>query len=225
MSTDEKVFLPPEEQLQPSGIKVKLAHFYSRVLSIFKLLLGLLLLLFVYATSVSFLNEANTIDQGVRQYFFFGITAFLALYLFAWEPQIVYAKGQKLLQKIFSFFAPLVKVAPYLLPVYTIVLFAAYLVYALFDRSSGSLAYFMLLWGFTLALHLVFSAKSLRSRQSDFLKANYIFSFSFIYVINICIIAFGFSLAFDKFSFVDFCNYSSKLVSEIMRVLYRQMFM
>jgi len=225
MSTDEKVFLPPEEPAGFSGFKSKVSLFYTRLFSVIKLLLGLLLLLFVYSTSVSFLNEAGAIEQEARGYFFFGVIAFLIAYLFVWEPQILYAKGQKLLQKIFSFFAPLVKVAPYLLPVYTILLFAVYTVYAVFDKSTGPLTYFLLLCGFTLALHLVFSARSLRSRQSDFLKANYIFGFSFIYVINICIIAFGFSLIFEKFSFVNFCNHSFKLANEIMQALYRQLFL
>ncbi len=222
---DEKVFLPPEEPSGFSGIKSKVSVFYTRLFSVIKLLLGLLLLLFVYSTSISFLNEAGTIEQGIRDYFFFGVISFLVLYLFIWESQVLYAKGQKLLQKIFSFFAPLVKVAPYLLPVYTLLLFAFYFVYAAFDSSTGALTYFLLLCGFTLALHLVFSAKSLRSRQSDFLKANYIFGFSFIYVINVCIIAFGFSLVFEKFSFVNFCNHSFKLANEITQALYRQLFL
>jgi len=222
---DEKVFLPPEEPSGFSGLKSKVSVFYSRLFSVIKLLLGLLLLLYVYSTSVSFLNEAGTIEQGVRDYFFFGVISFLVLHLFIWEPQILYAKGQKLLQKIFSFFAPLVKVAPYLLPVYTLLLFALYRVYVIFDKSTGALTYFLFLCGFTLSLHLILSAKSLRSRQSDFLKANYIFGFSFIYVINVCIIAFGLSLIFEKFSFVNFCNHSFKLTSEILQALYRQLFL
>lgn len=209
---------------QSGGIKAKLSHASSRLFSIVKLLLGLLLLLFVYSSTVSFLNEYAAVPAKVRNWFFIGIVSFLVLHHFIWEPAVVYAKGQKILQKVFSFFAPLVKVAPYLLPVYTLLLFGCYAVYSVFDKGLEPLKYFMLLFGVTMGLHLVFSAKSLRSRQGDFLKANYIFGFSFIYVLNVSILALGFSLLFDKFSFVNFCNHSFKLAGDILHAVWKQLF-
>ncbi len=212
----------PEKE---SGIKAKIAGFSSHLFGIIKLLLGICLLPFVYSTTLAFLNEGNALGKTLNSYFFGGIIGFLAVYLFIYEPAIVYNKGQKILAAGFGFFTPLERVAPYLLLVYTLILFAVYALYSFFDRRPEPLKYFIFLFGFSFALHLVFSAKSLRSRQSDFLKSNYIFGFSFLYIINFAILAFGLSSFFNKFSFVNFCNQSFQLARGIFYVVFKQLFL
>lgn len=207
------------------GLKAKLSSFYSRSFSIIKLILGICLLPFVYSATRAFLNEGLTLDKALASWFFAGIIAFLILHHFVYEPAAVYARGQKILEALFRFFAPLVKVAPYLLPIYTILILLLFPLYALFDKSQAALKVFMLLSGFSISLHLVFSAKSLRSKQGDFLKSNYIFGFSFIYIINIAIIALGFSLFYPRYSFVNFCNQAFTLASGIFTAAFRQLFL
>jgi hypothetical protein len=219
---EEKEFLKPESA---GGIKSKLSGLYNRSFGIIKLALGVCLLPFVYSTTRAFLNEGLVLDKALATYFFSGIISFLTVYLFVYEPVIIYAKGQKILGAIFRFFTPLVKVAPYLLPIYTILLLVLYPLYALLYKSTYTIRIFMLLFGFSIALHLVFSAKSLRSKQGDFLKSNYIFGFSFIYIINIAILALGFSLFFPKYSFVNFCNQTFELAQGIFTAVFRQLFL
>ncbi len=128
---EEKEFrkgkLPPLDGLtfgeKESGIKSKIAGFPGRIFSIIKFLLGVSLLPFVYSATLAFLNEASALEKTVNNYFGAGIISFLAIYLFIWEPAIIYYKGQKILAAVFRFFTPLVKVAPHLLPIYTIILF------------------------------------------------------------------------------------------------------
>lgn len=204
------------------GLPAGLSH---KTFGIIKLILGVCLLPFVYSVTVAFLNELSLLEKTISHYFFGGIIGFLIIYLFIYEPTIIYNKGQKILEAIFRFFTPLVKVAPYLLPIHTIILFFIYSLYSLFSKSFGSVKYFVLLFGFSIGLHLVFSAKSLRSRQSDFLKANYIFGFSFIYIVNLAILAFGFSLIFNSFSFVNFCNNSFQIGRNIFAGIFKQLFL
>ena len=179
---------------------------------------------FVYSASAAFLSEFGLIAISLQRYFWSGAISFLIVYLFVWEPVIIYAKGQKLLEIIFSFFKPLVRVAPYLLPVYTIVLFTAYLIISLITKSPQLLQYTLFLAGFTMALHLVFSAKSLRSKQGDYLKGNYIFGFSFVYILDLFIASLFLNFIFDKFSFVNFANNSFNTAADIFAAIFRQLF-
>lgn len=208
-----------------SGLKAKVSGFSSKLFGIIKFLLGILLLPFVYSSTLAFLNESRALGKVMNIYFFSGIIGFLITYLFIYEPAIVYSRGQKILGAVFRFFTPLVRVAPYLLPIYTIILLFIYSLFSLFNKSAEPLRYFVFLFGFSLALHLIFSAKSLRMRKGDFLKSNYIFGFSFVYIINLTIMALGFSLIFGKFSFVNFCNNSFQLAHCVFLALFKQLFL
>jgi hypothetical protein len=197
----------------------------SKVSGILKFVLGILLLPFVYAVSRAFINEFNLLERYLRISFSYGVASFLIVYLFIWEPLVFYKKGQQFVEIIFRFFAPLVKVASYVLPIYTVFLFiAGYLLSFVFIFKSF-LSKFLFLIGFSIAFHLVFGAKSLKTRQGDFLRANYIFGFSLVYIINIFLLSFGFNLIFGKFSFVNFSNHSFLFAAEIFKAVFKQLFL
>jgi len=153
------------------------------------------------------------------------VITFLIIYLFIWEPASIYNKGHKLLELVFSFVKPMVNVAPFLLPIYTIIVFFIYGVLSLLIKSSWLLEYALFLLGFSAILHLVFSAKTIRTKKGDFLKGNYIFGFSFIFILNLTLLAFGLSLIFKDFSFVNFCNISFARASKIFYAVFKQLFL
>jgi hypothetical protein len=217
--------LEADSKPAPSGIMGKLSGYPNKLFGIVKLILGICLLPFVYSFSIAFLNEFARLGKSSQHNFWSGLFTFLIIYLFVWEPAIIYAKGQKLLEIIFNFFKPMVKVAPYLLPIYTIVLFIIYGLLSLVVSSGWLLRYSMFLFGFSIALHLVFSAKTTRIKKSDFLKANYIFGFSFIYIVNIFILAFCINLIFKEFSFVNFFNASFQITKGIFYAAFKQLFL
>ena len=196
-----------------------------RLYGILKFIFGVIFLPFVYSVSKSFINEFSLLKDYLQFSFFYGIVSFLILYLFIWEPQILYKKGQRFVEIIFRFFVPLVKIASYVVPIYTVLLFViGYLTASIFT-SKFFLAKFLFLIGFSIIFHLVFSAKSLKTKQADFLKANYIFGFSLVYIINIFLLSFGINLMFDKFSFVNFSNNSFFFAAEVFRATYSQLFL
>jgi hypothetical protein len=215
--------------LESSGeIKSKTSVFLNRILHIIKLLLGISLLAFVYSSSTAFLKEFNFVEKPLRAYFWSGVISFLILYLFIYEPARIYEKGQRLLGLIFKFFAPLVRVASYLLPIYTIIIFSLYPLFQLIlkhkGQSAAATSYFVFLGGFSITLHLVFSAKSLRSRRGDFLKGNYVFGFSFVYIINMLLVALCLSLILEKFSFIDFSSDAFQTAKDIFKAIFKQIF-
>lgn len=203
----------------------KISVFSNKAFAVIKFILGLALLPFVFSTSVSFLNQFSLVNKGLQQEFWKGITCFLVIYLFIWEPARVYNKGHKILELIFNFFKPLVKVAPYLLPIYTILVFAFYGIMSLAISSPWLLKYTIFLIGFTLILHLTFSAKNIRHKKGDFLKGNYIFGFSFIYIVNLGLVALFLNFIFKEFSFVNFSNSVYSEASAIFQAIFSQLFM
>ncbi|MBN1913969.1 MAG: hypothetical protein JW788_06180 [Candidatus Omnitrophica bacterium] len=208
-----------------NGVSFKGGKFSWKLFGILKFSLGVCLAPFVYSTTAAFLNESRSIAKAITDYFFYGIIAFLVLYLFIYEPVKLYNRGQKILEVVFRFFTPLIRIAPFLFPIYTILLVCVYFIWALFDKSNSALRYFAFLFGFSIALHFVFSAKILRGKGGDFLKSNYIFGFSFLYIVNISLLALVFNLMFKTYSFVNFCNYSFGVAKGIFSVVLRQLFL
>jgi len=203
----------------------KISGLSNKAFGIIKFILGICLLPFVYSSSVSFLSEFTLINKLLQNYFWWGVISLLIIYLIIWEPTIIYVRGQKLVEIIFTFFKPLVKVAPALLPVYTIVLFILYSLLSFIFKSDSLIKHFIFLFGFSMALHLIFSAKTVRSKQGDFLKANYIFGFSLVYIINLILLAFGLNLIFKEFSIVNFFNKSFQIANNIFYAVFKQLFL
>jgi hypothetical protein len=193
---------------------------------VIKFVLGLILLVVVYAGTRAFLDEFNTLDKMIKSYFWWGVLSFVLFHFFVFEPAIVYQKGQKLLAFVFKFFAPLVKVAPFVLPIYALVLLCVYPLLMLLNSTRQDMVtlYCVFTLGLTMALHIVFSAKTLRSRQGDFLKANYLFGFSLVYVINLLILGFALNLLFAEFSFLDFFTGMSRIAHGIYYAVVKQVF-
>lgn len=203
---------------QKSGI-------FGKLFGITKFILGICLLPFVYSSTIAFLNELSVLEKIINYYFFSGIISFLVIYLFIYEPAIIYNKGHKILEGGFRFFTPLVRVAPYLLPIYTIIFFLLCVLLLWINRQGDSIRYFVFLFGFSVALHLVFSAKTLRRRQNDFLKGNYIFGFSFVYIINLTLLALFLNLIFKEFSIVNFLNNTFSSANSLFYSLFKQLFL
>lgn len=218
---------PKEVKAKSSGSSLK--SFASlgikqKIFGIVKFLLGLCLLPCVYAVSAAFARQISMVDPAIQRYFWSGVIAFIVFHIFIGELAIVYDSGHKLLEVIFSFFAPLVKVAPYLLPVYTIILCVVYGILSLFIKSAWLLQYTLFLLGLTTMLHLVFSAKTVRSQEDDFLESNYILGFSFIYIVNVGFIALILSFLLASFNFGDFVGRSITLYRDIFYAIFKQLF-
>lgn len=203
----------------------KIADLSHRVFGVIKFLLGLCFLPLVYSVAVAFLDELSLTEKWSQDYFWAGIITLVIIHLFIWEPAYIYAKGHKIIELLFSFFKPLVKVAPYLLPIYTILLFAVYGLMNMAVPNSEWLRYFVFLFGFSIGLHLIFGAKTLRTKKNDFLKSNYIFGFSFVFIVDVFLLSFGLSLIFEKFSFVNFSNNSYQISRAIFAAVFKQLFL
>lgn len=213
-----------EFEPQPGRLSVMFSGLSGKVFGIAKFILGVCFLPFVYAVTVSYLDEFRLLDKSFGDYFWSGGITLVLVYFFVWEPASLYSKGQRLLEFVFNFFKPLVKVAPYVLPVYAIIIFAVYGLLSPFIKSAWLIRYTLFLLGLAMTLHIVYSAKMLRSKKNDFLKGNYIFGFSFIYILDLTLLALFMSLLFAEFSFVDFFDSAFLLTKDIFASIFKQLF-
>lgn len=213
-----------EFELQPSRLSSMFLGVSGKMFGIVKFILGVCFLPFVYAATVSYLSEFRLVGKSFEDYFWSGGITLVLIYFFVWEPAVLYSKGQRLLEFVFTFFRPLVKVAPYVLPVYAIIIFALYGLLSLFIKSPWLIRYTLFLLGLAMALHIVYSAKTLRSKKNDFLRGNYIFGFSFIYILDLILLALFMSLLFEEFSFTDFSGSAFSLARDIFSSIFKQLF-
>ena len=97
-----------------------------------------------------------------------------------------------------------VMIAPYLIPFWTVFIALLYFFISFFIDGTRYSGLFIFLIGFTLMFHLVYTAQSIKERQSDLIKAGYFCSIFSIYIFNLGVVFFIVSIFFKEASFLDF---------------------
>ena len=216
-----------------------------------KTTIGILLLPLVLSFSKSFYGQFGNIDMFFskgQQYFLLGIGIYCFFQLFILKPIYIYVLGHEAvhalatwlcLGKVTSFkVSPeggsittsksnlFISLSPYFIPIYslaTIVLY--YLINHIFSKGIIPPSYFMLVLGITLAFHIVMTVDTLKTRQPDLVKAGYLTSSVFIYVINVAVVALAFGLLFEGFSFRSFMGNTWSISMEIYKGIFKQLFL
>ena len=194
-------------------------------MTILKFVFFILLLPFVVTSTIAFIRELNALPSDLVDFFVRGILIYLLIHVFIYEPQGVYQYGQNLVSAVFRFFSPLVKVAPFFLPIYSIIFLIVFYFAMLIFKSADLRHYFMFLVSFTLTMHLVFTAKALRDKDSNAIKPHYFFGISVIYSVNIFILALMFDLILVDFSFPQFFNSATQMTGQIYSAAFHQLFL
>ena len=117
-----------------------------------------------------------------------------------------------------------INLSPYFVPTYTIILSILYFIIPLFVKIENLSGIYFFLAGFTLALHLVFTADVLKVKQPDVVNTGYLFSLVMIYIINILLIAFVLSLLFKNISFEEFFYSAYNSSKNIYVGVFKQLF-
>jgi hypothetical protein len=205
-------------------IQNKVQGFNSRLILVLKLLLGTLSIPLLIGVTAGFSKSIATFEQGYLRLFIAGIVAYLILHLFIYKPVAVYKFGQSVLQFIFGFFAPLVKVASYLLPVYTLLIIAAFFILRDIFKSAPDISTFLFFIAFSFTFHLVLTADALRDKEAGLGRANYFFAFSLIYLLTMVMLAGGLHFMLSDFSFLDFLDQSGREVWQVYERVFSQLF-
>ncbi len=196
----------------------------NAVAGFIKFILFVLLLPVLAATVLGFNNELSKMPQDFYATFLKGIFIYLLIHLFVVEPEPVYEYGHKIMQSIFKFVEPLVEVAPFFLPIYSLLLLVLFYFTNLFVKNDFLPYVFVFLISFTLTMHMVFTARRLREEDNNAAKASYLFFMSLIVIVNVFILAMMFNLIFQDFSFPDFFKFATEKSAAVYTRIFRQLF-
>jgi uncharacterized membrane protein YidH (DUF202 family) len=91
-----------------------------------------------------------------------------------------------------------IALAPYSLPLYTLVVFTVYRVVALFNPGAIITSIFYFLMGLTVAFHLVATVHYLQLEQPDLKRYGYFPSLVLIFTWSVCVVALVLALLFER---------------------------
>lgn len=174
--------------------------------------------------TVAFIRQIAGLTEGQYLYFIWGMVAYLIFHFFIYEPGPVYQYGKRLVADVFRFLTPLVEVAPLVLPIYSIVFLVLFYFTSFFFKELDLSHYYLFLISFTFAMHMIFTARDLRSQDQVAFKPDYFFSIVLVYTISVVIIALMLNLIFPTFSFVEFFKKTSQVSSSIYTSAFNQLF-
>lgn len=215
---------------------------------ILRAFLGLLFLPIVVASSQTFRFQLSAIGKLSKNqlYFFVGIGAYIILHLIFYKPAYLYVLGHELVHAFSTWICGgevksfrvsstggsvsttksnlFILLAPYFFPVYTIGLSLVYFIGSFFRDLTLYLPFFLFLIGFSLTFHLILTADSLRTKQTDTLKTGYFFSISLVYIVNLTVVAFILSLLSPNISFSVFLTSTLSRSKDIYLAIFKQLF-
>ncbi|HOW36566.1 MAG TPA: hypothetical protein PL155_09185 [Candidatus Omnitrophota bacterium] len=196
----------------------------DKIINILKFVCFILLLPVVVTGTMAFIKGLEGLPYELTAFFVQGILIYLIIHVFLYEPKPVYQYGQNIMSAIFGFFAPLVKVAPFVLPIYSMIFLILFYLASLIFKSADIGHYFMFLVSFTLTMHMVFTAKALRDKDTNVIKPNYLFAMSLIYVVDISIMALMLGLILADFSFPQFFSETTRMTGSVYHAVFFQLF-
>ncbi|MBU1887642.1 MAG: hypothetical protein KKB46_00400 [Candidatus Omnitrophica bacterium] len=219
------------------------------IVKIFSFILSILLIPACAAFTISFYRGVTGISgiSGSGLIFILGAFSYSVLHLILFKLDFLYVLGHEVMHAIATFVSGgkvlgmkvsgkegsvktttpnlFIMLAPYLVPVYVVMLALLYFVFSFFTDAARFSGYFIFFTGFTLMFHLVYTAESIREKQSDLMKAGYFFSISLIYIVNIVIVYLIISFLFPKILFFDFISASFEKSKQFYYSFWRQLFL
>lgn len=219
------------------------------VIKVFRFIVSILLIPACIAVTTSFYKGIISIkhisESGLL--FILGALAYSVLHLVLFKLDFLYVLGHELMHAIATLFSggkivgikisgregslrtttpnAFVMLVPYLIPGYTILIAILYFLSSFFTDVTKSSGLFIFLVGFSLMFHLAYTAQSIRDKQSDLLKTGYLFSISFIYIVNLVIVFATITILFKGVSFLDFLTGFYVNSKEYYYSFWRQLFL
>ena len=172
------------------------------VIGIIKLAVFVSLLPVVIAVITGLNKQLSSI--GASNFFWWGVIAYTLIHLFLFAPQGLYRFWQSVFMEICSFTGVVANALVLAVPIITTVLLLTYFLVAIIFRQTWGQDSLIFFTGFTLALHVILSARELYEGDESKLKGHYLFNISLIVIINAFLLAGLLDLIFRKFSFLNF---------------------
>lgn len=190
-----------------------------------KFTIAVVLLPVVMGITYAFQGELATFEPTIRQTMFEGMVTYVIMRFFIYDFNAVYTFGQGLVTSVFQFLKPLVNVAPYVLPTYTIILSILYGILSLLGKMEGEWQrLFLFLLAFTFTMHIVLTAQDLYNKDSAAGKPDYFFGMSLVYIIDLFFTALLLNLTVAGFAFTHFFLALTGTSFDIYKGVFHQLF-
>ncbi|MFC1624030.1 hypothetical protein ACFL28_01740 [Candidatus Omnitrophota bacterium] len=185
--------------------------------------------------------------SGSGLIFILGAFSYSVIHLLLFKLNFLYVLGHELMHAVATLFSGgkvmgikisseggsvktttpnfLVTLAPYLIPGYTVFIAVLYFLLSFFVDLGRFSGYFIFFVGFTLMFHLVYTAESIRQKQSDLVRTGYLFSITLAYAVNLVIVFGIVSVLFKEASFFDFLSITYEKSKELYYSFWRQLFL
>jgi len=183
---------------------------------------------------------------GPARHFLWGFSAYAFMYIVLFKMDYLYVLGHEFMHVIavWIFGGKVISVkvkknrgsvtstkknifidlAPYLVPIYTVLVSLAYLIASSFWQLDLYLSHFIFFAGFTFSFHFIMTTDKVKIEQPDFLDFGYLNSLILIYLINVIIMAFLFGFLFPDFIFGNFMDSFFTNTKELYIAIYEQLF-
>jgi hypothetical protein len=194
------------------------------ILMIVKVAVTLLVLPVVVAITHAFQAQITELNPTLQQSLWLGVMVYVILKFFVYGFEHIYRFGQNIVTYCFQFLKPLVNVAPYLVPIYTILVLLVFAVLNAFDRVGEFRSMFYSTIAFTFAMHVILTAQDLYNKDSSPGKPTYFFGMALVYIFDVFLIALIMHCSLPGFSFVKFFQSLALTSFHIYKTIFLQLF-
>jgi hypothetical protein len=118
----------------------------------------------------------------------------------------------------------LVNVAPYLVPIYTIMVLIVFAVLNAFDKAGDFRTLFFAGIAFTFAMHVILTAQDLYNKDTSPGKPTYFFGMALVYIFDVFLIALIMHFTLPGFSFIQFFQALASTSFQIYKTIFLQLF-
>jgi hypothetical protein len=188
--------------------------------AILKLFGFLLILPLIIAFFIAFQTQILSLPVNKEAWMLWGAGSYIALDLFVYDFKSVYDFGKSLVEKMSTNFKP----AGFVVPLFTIFLIIVYIIALVLGRGTSVQPYFLFAIAFTLAMHLILTAREIYQSDNSILKAHYLFTFGVVLMANLFIISLLLAWAIPEYSFVGFIKSLASRTSHLYTSVYKTLF-
>lgn len=186
----------------------------NTLIIIFQLAIAVILLPTVIGASTGFIRELGKASD-LPGLFFWGITAYVLMHLFVYQPKGMFRLTQQTSKDILRFFPAGAEIVPRFIPLWTTTLLIVLYIVRHFNSSAVMTNYFVFFAAYLLALHVILTAQELYEQDGSSLKSHYFYLMSAVYIVNLVIVAGLLDLNFKEFVLAGFIKSSSTVAKQI----------
>ncbi len=193
-------------------------------LTLLKFVVAFVILPVIIATTVAFQDQVEAFTPGLKQALWTGMVVYIILRFFVYGFGQVYQFGQQVVGFCFQFLKPLVNVAPYVVPIYTILALILYSIVNAMGKTGEYQSLFFSAFAFTFTMHIVLTAQDLYNKDSVPGKPTYFFGMGLVYIFDVFFIALLMNFTVPGFSFVHFFQSLAGTSIGIYKAVFHQLF-